>query len=169
MITQEANKQQTPAVQTYLLLRDAAEVDLGVSVAELSLDAARWRRYGTYSYGKYFQLRPAGVGRFVGRRLAEGETHSGLVLYIRPYLLSSRRCDSLAFCGDLIVHQDEAHGLRGGVGWTIKNPLHLDSISLKDEGPMANGLRDASLSIGLANNLRTLAQRLEKEGGRLWM
>lgn len=35
MITQDANKQLTPAVQTHLLLRDVAEVDLGVSVAEI--------------------------------------------------------------------------------------------------------------------------------------
>lgn len=165
MITQDANKQLTPAVQTHLLLRDAAEVDLGVSVAELALDAAPGS-YSTYSYGKYFQLRPAGGGRFVGRRLAEGETHSGLVLDIRPYL---SRCDSLAFCGDLIIHQDESHGLRSGVWWAIKIPLHLDSISLEDEGPMANGLRDASLSIGLANNLRTLAQHLEEEVSDQWL
>lgn len=167
MITQEANKQLTPAVQTYLLLRDAAEVDLGVSVAELAQEAAPGR-YSTYSYEKYFQLRPAGGSRFVGRRLAEGETHSGLVLNIRPYL-SSWRCDALGFCGNLVIHQDEAHGLRSGAGWAIQSPLHLDSISLEDEGPMANGLRDASLSIGLANNLRTLAQHLEEEVSDQWL
>ena len=42
MITQDENKQLTPAVQTYLLLRDAGEVDLGVSVAEIEAETSYW-------------------------------------------------------------------------------------------------------------------------------
>lgn len=39
MIAGDTNKQVAPAVQTYLLLRDAVEVDLGVSVAEIEMRA----------------------------------------------------------------------------------------------------------------------------------
>lgn len=172
MITQEANKQLTPAVQTYLLLRDAAEVDLGVSVAEIEAKAAYWAQT---TFNKTFQLQPAGDGRFVGREVMDGEPLTGLCLKFiarreNQYDWSRRvRVESLVFSGFFTLYPDEAHGLKSPKATSMECGLKMDNLEIQVTNPQLDKLRNLSLSLGLANGLRVFAQHLEEEVSDQWL
>lgn len=171
MITQ-GNKQLTPAVQTYLLLRDAVEVDLGVSVAEIEREAAYW---GQTTFYKSFQLQPVGDGRFVGREVMTGELLTGLCLKLiarreNQYDWSrGMRVESLGFSGFFTLYVDEAHGLKSPKATSMECGLKMDSLECQAYNTQLDKLRNLSLSLGLANGLRVFSQRLEEEVSDQWL
>lgn len=174
MITQEANKQLTPAVQTYLLLRDAAEVDLGVSVAEIEAETSYWG-WDYHTFTKIFQLQPVGDGRFIGREVMTGEPLTGLslkLIVIRENRYDSgrrERVESLKFGGFFTLYTDEAHGLKSPKATSMECGLKMDNLELQVPNPQLDKLRNISLSLGLANGLRAFAQHLEEEVGDQWL
>ena len=172
MIAGDTNKQVAPAVQTYLLLRDAAEVDLGVSVAEIEMRAAYW---GQTTFCKRFQLQPVADGRFVGRELMTGESLTGLCLKLvvireNHYDWDRReRVESLKFGGFFKLYADAAHGLKSPKPTSMECGLKMDSLDCYVGNPQLEKLRDLSLRLGLASGLRTFAKHLEEEVGDLWL
>lgn len=172
MITQDANQQLTPAVQTYLLLRDAVEVDLGVSVAEIEMSAAYW---GQTTFCKSFQLQPVGDGRFIGRELMTGESLTGLCLKLvvireNHYDWDRReRVESLKFGGFFTLYTDAAHGLKSPKATSMECGLKMDNLELQVTNPQLDKLRDLSLRLGLASGLRTFAKHLEEEVSDQWL
>lgn len=175
MITQDANQQLTPAVQTYLLLRDAVEVDLGVSVAEIEAETSYWG-WDHHTFTKTFQLQPSGDGRFVGREILTGDPLNGLCLKLiavreNRYDWSSqgRVESSLGFRGFFTLYVDEAHGLKSPKATSMECGLKMDNLELQVPNPQLDKLRNLSLSLGLANGLRVFAKHLEEEVGDLWL
>lgn len=174
MITQEANKQLTPAVQTYLLLRDAAEVDLGVSVAEIEGETSYWG-WDHHTFTKIFQLQPAGDGRFIGREVMAGEPLTGLCLkliVIRENHYDwgrGERVESLKFGGFFTLYTDAAHGLKSPKPTSMECGLKMDSLDCYVDNPQLDKLRNLSLSLGLASGLQTFAKHLEEEVDDLWL
>lgn len=174
MITQDANQQLTPAVQTYLLLRDAVEVDLGVSVAEIEAETSYWG-WDHHTFTKTFQLQPSGDGRFVGREILTGDPLNGLCLKLiavreNRYDWSRQgRVESLGFRGFFTLYVDEAHGLKSPKATSMECGLKMDNLELQVTNPQLEKLRDLSLRLGLASGLRTFAKHLEEEVDDLWL
>lgn len=173
MIAGDTNKQVAPAVQTYLLLRDAAEVDLGVSVAEIEMRVAYC--WGQSTFCKSFQLQPVGDGRFVVRELMTGESLTGLCLKLvvireNHYDWGRReRVESLKFGGVFKLYADAAHGLKSPKPTSMECGLKMDSLDCYVGNPQLEKLRDLSLRLGLASGLRTFAKHLEEEVDDLWL
>lgn len=172
MIAEDTSKQVAPSAQTYLLLRDAAEVDLGVSVAEIETKAAYW---GQTTFCKTFQLQPVGDGRFIGREVMTSEPLAGLCLKL--VVIRKNRYDSgrrgrvefMEFGGFFTLYTDEAHGLRSPKSTSMECGLKMDSLDCHVDNPQLDKLRNLSMRLGLANGLRVFANQLEGEVGDLWL
>ena len=174
MIAEDTNKQVAPAAQTYLLLRDAVEVDLGVSVAEIEAETSYWG-WDHHTFCKSFQLQPVGDGRFVGRELMTGESLNGLCFKLiagresRYDWSRQGRVESLKFGGFFTLYTDAAHGLKSPKPTSMECGLKMDSLDCYVGNPQLEKLRDLSLRLGLASGLRTFAEHIEKEVDDLWL